>query len=361
MVVIGILLTFWLINKARLQLYDGCGDQDVACVGSRDNVPSIHTGGCIERKDCQVFVKVEKKDVLFSWQLAFGNSRKIDVPDARLMLAVTKEKVSLQNGEMPLNIPYYYYIKVPILVPIYSPVVLVCRPTRKNDPNCMKGEQKVNPKHFIDFVPLNTHNFPDSKLTYTTSKSKSGETLMVNESFTENDSAYNVTFTVNLITDNLTISLFHWDYETNSDVMTPSNSVTNMDPQLLFARKAGRSKKKLIWLWIPLAIVGLVIIIIIVILICYRRNLEQPHSQSAANERSLLDIPKGEADGKQPGKKQKKGNRLDYIANLAGYDPNQPIRGQKTTPTKKHTSKDSFQSTKIARKQASKPKILFMK
>ena len=340
-------------------LYEGCGEENFVCVGAKENVTSFSNSGCIESRSCHVMLRIQKLpdaeegvDAKFSWELAvhYNNSTKSIYHYHTLFMAVSREKVYLRNdGYMAPFIPYWNFAtyedkdKDHFRCKLWS-----CEDGQP--PNCslkLRGHRKDTYKDFVAFNGMLWKKYPDSELHYYGATGTSGQVLL----FKYKDIEYKV----DLIEDKLTIALFHWHKNENSNNYYHKNFGGNFDPRNLFCcqgdvipeTEQSKAETNWTWLWIALGAFGFLTIIVTVILIvcCVRRRKAQKKSREGSNQAisgNNRSPSENSLNRKNPSKPN--GKRLDYIAQLAGFDKEKPVVGTKTTAVKEHNFNESFHS-----------------
>lgn len=382
------LISIIFINQYTLslaqsqELYNKCGQENVVCVGARNNLSSFNSGGCIKEKNCQVVLIIEQissnaritQEVRFEWELAieYDESAANVHHFNSLFLAVYDKKVSLtpnrDSSYMQSNIPFWHFMtKESKSENLVTPKIYKCEPAKELDcERTVLNDAQIH--NYVTFGLLGDRKFSDTQLNYIGSSGKSRQVLRVEY----DDDVYKY----DLINDKLTIALFHWFTDESRPYET--NFGGNFEPMHLFKNGAigdgdtteeqGRDSqdnggKKMTWLWIVVGVVGILVLVLIVGIICCcfcfckktkrktrskSREIPEPGSFSTADTKTVNNttISERSVNGevrKAPTKASS--NRLNYIAQLAGYDPSgKPLAGPKVTPVKAHDFNKSFHS-----------------
>lgn len=444
---------FVLTPTDGIKLYYGCGKSNFVCIGTKDNVTSINQGGCIKDKNCQVILRIEKvintgsnstssnqpikinqvsnlyqKSNMyrrsnmyqrFNWELAIQHSDSIlsDNYYNFIYLSISKEKVTLDEKErMEKWIPYISYEKTRNWkYNHFQPRMHVCSAESAAD-DCDSQLVKLLPEaitynyrsDFIRFGSIASKLYDDTPLEYFGASGTSNQVINV----LIRTRIKNVNYTIDLIKDNLTVSIFHWYGSAESKYWKLVSEARFIEPRLWFQdnekpANEGNSNEKVegeknndggkdidgeknngeevknseesnFWIWITICVIGLVIILILIICITFaciesKRNssnsVNEPVSiggsvnepvamkgkEMSGNERSNHRSESRNIDSKTgSGTRGMRNTRLTYIAELAGYNPTgEPIRGNKTTTVKKHDFKKGFSSVETSRQPGS--------
>ena len=356
-------VTFSLSDSPpRQTLYQGCGEENFVCVGARENVTSFSNSGCIESRSCHVMLRIQKQpyaengaDARFIWELAihYNNSKQSINHYNLLFMAVSKEKVYPRNNNL--------------MAPFIPFVTFAMDQDRKwfacwmwwcengQPPNCSLKLYQLNDKDsytdFMVFDRMLRKKYPDSELHYYGATGTSGQVLLFKYDYIEDK--------VDLIEDKLTIVLFHRHRKENSKEYH-DNFGGNFDPRNLFCcqgdvipeTEQSKAETNWTWLWIALGAFGFLTIIVAVILIvcCVRRRKAQKKSREGSNQAiSGNNRSPSENSLKRKNPSKPNGKRLDYIAQLAGFDKDKPVVGTKTTAVKEHNFNESFHSMEQGR------------
>lgn len=354
---IGQLLLNCVISQ---QLYEGCGQPDYYCLGSRENIPSINAGGCIKNKNCQVIVKIQKKyngtskpepktlpncqsgDLScrsnptvggdpervkdhhqFEWTLAveWNADRRSQHYCNAIYLAITKEKLKLDSLELlPEYVPYWSYLKTGRREH-FMPKIVVCG-IGSTPSTCLKQTASLtfeSFKNYIHFTNMITQRpYSDTNVRYTRALGSSTRKLLV-----EYHSMYrNGTYQVDLIDDRLTVSLMHWHGAQTDRLWTFGNDISKFEPSYLFLKETPsqgsptidkisressnkkRNKQNLMWLWIGLGIIGLLILLLLCVacfICCYvrrKKSTGKSEEPSPATRTVMIINRPDEKDGK---------------------------------------------------------------
>lgn len=264
-------------------MYSGCGGRDFVCFGSRNSETAVQTGGCIEEANCDIFLRVRRDGSNFKWLLAF----KFTGSDDRIILAVTRNKTSLRAGDkMPSNIPYFQENWNWASDKSQNSMVAVelCADSHSQYPDCKSDLEEFEniPKEFIKFRTF--HSSKENGIEYIQSTFESQEALYIREE-TKKTKRF-VLYELNLVRDKLTISLIHRKTSQGSKETILINKVDDIDPFQWFDQKG----TNLLWLWILLAVIGVVIILVILYFVFRRRK--PPHPKHREPAKPVQEKPK---------------------------------------------------------------------
>lgn len=387
-------ILFKLYHVEAQSFYERCGNEDVVCVGVQMGVTAVNRGGCIDKKDCYVFVSVynttktigdpPSKQYNYYWDLAILTSDPSgEFRYNKLYLIVSKQKVELRSGRnSPLLMPYWFYghykENITDLVELdrFEPKIKFCKSGANQ---CAAGDIQYNVFNtgerddYIKFGSLEkiSYDVGTGNLTYLTASGTSGQVLSLKHQ--------DVEYKYDLINDKLTIAIFHWNgpQGTELKLLQPDHG-GNFEPKHLFrGAKSGtrepvdqeqEKKKKMLWLWIVIGVVGASLLIGLCIMIyCCCCNDKKNKRKSRSREGNNEPVPMSEAGTKTVGNttlgkqssvnsigkrspKKASSKRLDYIAQLAGYTPGKPVT-KKETSVKEHDFNKSFHSDSVVVKR----------
>lgn len=354
------------------ELYHGCGTRNVVCVGGSGGYKAFNNSGCIKEKSCDVFLRAQmihtsydgSTDPRFEWLLAvrYDKSKTSGYRFHTLFISVTDRSYQLvKELYMPMDIPYWSLTKEDSPLDHFKAQFRSCDASRQNQ-ECDEDLRASKDENYIIFEPMRLRTFTDTELIYMTSIGGSRQKMEIEYLKPFDGNGYNI----DLINDDLTITLWHWHAKDKQP--WAFNHAGNFDPFRLFCCEYVPTtevirdekefeamkvpKKSLMWLWILLGILGfLTTILIIFQCFCNTKkkddveNVEEAKSPTTGgplkpkrtkSPRSIMD-----EDGRE--NKHKHG-RLNYIANLAGYTPGQPVLGKKDTQVKTHDFDKPYQS-----------------
>lgn len=369
-------------SQTRTLLYSECGSAHVVCIGARQSQKSINSKGCIKDQNCQVFLKVKKlppsTSTQFQWTLAMEKSSEPSV----LALAITKEKIT-DYKLVPYAIMQTFHDQANLTPSICS--------FGYNSQPCLRGfkSSQLDRQNFIKFNPIKESTAGQTH--YLISNGLSDQRLSIeHREETNNGINHEIRYNIDLIEDKFTITLLHGSGSQLVNVVNdiepqhwfnvaptapPSTTLEPLDKEVV---NDSKEKANLLWLWIGLAFIGLIIITLIVFSIVYcfclksaagkstesnkgKPNQAMATKKTVSNKNGASVFLVGSPTKGVPRKGG--GGRLDYITQLAGYDPHKPVTGnKKTTEVKEHDFNEPFVSAEVTREPPKdKPIVLYQK
>lgn len=253
------------LSLSQENLYQGCGTDPsrIFCIGSKKNAPSIKSGGCIDNKNCNLVIRIEKmSNNDYKWEWAFKSSKN----GTMSALAIGKESIRITNKgsdiEAPDNKPFYGFKQdqgVQLMVTTCKSMKGACsneqRIISESDHNLIKFGKTSDPKPYGD---VNGTRFIG-----TSGKSKKVLSLNLSNSTNGNNEK---DINLNLDTDRLVFTYKLWYYDGSKWNLVEKSR--NMEPVVIFVPKVS-----LLWLWIILGAIGLLILLIVVVYCCcFKRN-----------------------------------------------------------------------------------------
>lgn len=264
-------------------LYRGCNDAHTTfCIGSKDNQTAVRTGGCIESKDCNIIIRIEKKSGnSYDWEWVFKSVGSSTMS----LLVITNEAMKTRKDAVPM--PKSIPSNLPDHVPHFrfwnnsaQLQVITCAYRTVNHPRCYRILQvyEGDSHNFVKFANYEqvyidasgdvAKGANNENVTFVRVTGTSGKIISVNMKNLQNEGdphlKINKTVALNLENDMLSFSFSLWkiDKVNNELVYLLQEDISGIEPVRIIKPKND------LWLWIVVAVIGVILVIAFIIVCC---------------------------------------------------------------------------------------------